>query len=311
MLLPVLCCGPSPALQRSLRFPGWESPGDVVRTSETEWSVGGKATNAARAVNRAGGQATLLGPAGGMNGARMRALLAGEEIDALWVEVETETRICQTLLDEKGHRIRELVEDAGELTPGEWAELFAHVERALPFHSALLLCGSLPAGAPEGVYAGLVELAREARRKVVMDVRGAPLRAALPWKPDLVKINAGELQQTTGETEIPNGMRALKDLGAGEVFITDGPRCAWLSEGRRIWRFDLPEIEAVNPIGGGDTVTGVTALGWIGGAGLKEAAIEGLGAGLAQTLRPRPADFEVSQARALARNIRVHRNRGN
>ncbi len=307
VLLPMLCFGPTPALQRGLRFAAWDAPGDVVRTREVDWSVGGKATNAARAVLRGGGSATLLGPAGGMNGERMKALVRDEGLEAVWVAVAAETRICQTLQTLEGRRIREVVEEAPPLLPGEWGALFAEVERALPLHAGLLLCGSLPLEAPEGIYATLVAMAKAAGRKVVLDVKGDPLRAALGKGPDLVKINRDELRETTGAEEVAEGMRTLMAMGAGAVMITDGPRQACVAEGGSLWRYELPEIDPVNPIGGGDTVTGVTALSWLGGALIEDAARLGLGAGTAQTLQPRPAEFERSEAHKFAKAISVQR----
>ena len=305
MTLPLLCCGPSPALQRALVFPAWEQSGDVVRATDVAWTVGGKATNAARAIVRAGGQATLLGFAGGDNGRRMAALLRAEGLEGLWVECESETRICQTLLDGGHRRIRELVEEAGPVSLGEWGELFAETERALLGHAALLLCGSLPRGTPSEAYATLAEIAVQHRRPWIIDAQGPALRAALPHRPWLVKINRAELAQTTGETEIPAGMAALRDAGAKLVLITDGPETAWLLDGKKTRRFLLPSIEAVNPIGGGDTVCGVAALALAEGKDPVEAARAGLAAALAQTLTPRPAEFDPAVAADFARRIRV------
>lgn len=302
---PLLCFGPSPALQRGLRFANWDQPGDVVRTREVDWSVGGKATNAARAVLRGGGNATLLGPAGGANGLRMQHLLREEGLKGVWVEVQAETRMCQTLQTVEGNRIRELVEDAGALEPTEWKALSEAVARLLPQHAGLLLCGSLPIDAPDNVLASLVDLAKAADRKVIMDVKGAPLRMALEKGPDLVKINREELRETTNTPEIEQGMSTLMHMGAGAVLITDGPRQAFLAEGTRMWRYRLPAIEAVNPIGGGDTVTGMTAMSWLNGMPLDQAARLGLGAGTAQTLHPRPAEFALAEARQYAECIRV------
>ncbi len=304
-ILPVLCFGPTPALQRGLRFADWDAPGDVVRTREVRWSVGGKATNAARAVVRGGGQATLLGPAGGMNGGRMKALLREEGLEGVWIEVAEETRICQTLQTAEGNRIRELVEDALPLSCGEWGELFAKLEQALPFHAGLLLCGSLPVDAPDEVYATGVELAKAAGRKVILDAKGAPLRAALALKPDFVKINRDELRETTALEDVKAGMHALMEMGAGAVMITDGPRRAFVAEGRKVWAYTLPEIQPVNPIGGGDTVAGVTALNWLAGVPLHEAGRMGLGAGTAQTLSAGPAEFTLDDARLYTKKIIV------
>lgn len=305
--LPLLCCGPTPALQRALAFDHWHADSDVVRTSRVHLSVGGKATNAARAIAHAGGQATVLGFAGGVNGQRMRRLLHDEGLDGVWVDTQAETRTCQTLLDGEGRRIRELVEDALPVTLHEWAEFFAHVEQALPFHAGILLCGSLPAGSPPDVYATLARLAHEAGRPVAIDAKGPELLAALREEPEWVKINLAELRAATREDDPATGIDRLIGLGVHQVLITDGPRPARARRGRKAYTLDLPEITPVNPIGGGDTVTGVTFYRHLDGASLRDAARAGLGAGMAQTLTDRPAVFDPDEADRLARAITVRK----
>jgi len=298
-VLPILCCGPTPALQRALRFSEWDSDSDVIRTSDVEVSVGGKATNAARAISCAGGEATVLSFAGGPVGERIQTLLAEEGLNGVWVETQAETRTCQTLLHPDGTRIRELVEEAQAVTLHEWAEFFAKVEQALPFHSGLLLCGSLPADSPPEVYVTLAELAHQVGKPVGVDAKGAELLAALSQEPEFIKINRGELRDSTGKEEVWDGMNALSSQGVKHVMITDGPHPAFLQSGRKRFQFTLPEIEAVNPIGGGDTVTGVTFQQILQNDGAKAAASAGLAAGLAQTLTARPAIYHTSEASRL------------
>ena len=305
--LPLLCCGPTPAVQRALTFSDWNADSDVARASRVHLSVGGKATNAARAITHAGGQATVLGFAGGDNGERMRRLLHEEGLDGVWVDTDTETRVCQTLLDSEGRRIRELVENARPVTLREWTEFFAKVEQALPFHGGLLLCGSLPDESPPDVYATLIRLAHDAGRPVAIDAKGPELLAALGEEPELVKINLRELRGATREDDPATGVDRLAGLGVGHILITDGPRPARARQGRKSFTFELPEIRPVNPIGGGDTVTGVTFLHIVNRESLRDAARAGLGAGMAQTLTTRPAVYETSEADRLARAITVRK----
>jgi 1-phosphofructokinase family hexose kinase len=288
-----------------LTFADWENGSDVARTSDVRESVGGKATNAARAVTCAGGRATVIGFAGGDTGEQMIQLLRGEGLHGIWIPVQAETRFCQTLLNAKGQRIRELVEEAKAVTPEEWAELFDQAQEALKKQHGLLLCGSLPRGAPPDVYATLARLAHEAGQPVGIDAKGEELLLALREAPELVKINRSELQAATGERDIGAGIMRLIDLGVRQVMITDGPRPAWIHDGERFSTLSLPEIEPVNPIGGGDTVTGVTFYHLVRGTRLKEAAAAGLGAGMAQTLTPRPAIFDLAKAETLAGKIRI------
>jgi len=303
---PILCAGLSPALQRTLHVPDWFSEGDVVRVDSTRESVGGKATNALRAIVRAGGDAMLLSPAGGVNGKNVQNLLAAEGLRADWIMVRSGTRICQTLLDADGRRIRELVEPSGPLSPNEWIAFFTRLEQTLPHHAAMLLCGSLPAGTPPEVPRRICDLANTAECPVILDMQGQMLMRTLPANPRLVKINREELRSSTGLPDVSDGMNRLLELGARAVLITDGPGNAWLAEGNSQWCFSLPTINPVNPIGGGDTVTGVTAYALSMNPGdICDAARRGLGAGLAQTLTSNPADFDPVTAKQLSAQIRI------
>jgi 1-phosphofructokinase family hexose kinase len=302
-ILPLLCCGPSPALQRTLTFADWASDADTVRCSRVELSVGGKATNAARAITCANGKASVLSFAGGAHGSSMKTLLEQEGLPGIWVETATETRLCQTLVDPAGHRIRELVENAMAVSSEEWERFFQAVRKALPHHSGLLLCGSLPEDAPKNTYARLMEEARNAQRPVAIDAAGPALLAALATGPDLVKINRTEACAVTGTSSITDALDALLASGASRVLLTDGPHPAWAGEVEKHYTCPLPEITPLNPIGGGDTVTGVCFLQWMRGANLPQAAVAGLAAGMAQTLTRSPARFDPAQAEAFARNL--------
>ncbi len=300
MNLPLLAVGPSPALQRELCFPGWDAPGDVVRCSSLRLSVGGKASNAVRAVHHDGGRATLLSFAGGAQGQRMRELFAAEGLEAVWVPTRAETRLCQTLLDPEGRRIRELVEEPDPVSPPEWAELHARFDQALSGHAGVLLCGSLPRNAPAGTYAGLVRRARAGHRPVLLDAKGPELLAALPERPEWVKINRAEALEATGCDSVGAAAEKLLSLGAGALLITDGSRPAFLHHGGRGRHFVQPSIEPLNPIGGGDTVAGVLMNRLLLGESPPEAARRALGAALAQALTPFPAVFDSERATAFA-----------
>ena len=68
-------------------------------------------------------------------------------------------------------------------------------------------CGSLPHGIPGDIYATLVRRIHERGGRVAIDASGAPMAAAVPAGPDLIKPNRVELGELMG-----------RDLGTlGEV----------------------------------------------------------------------------------------------
>ncbi len=302
---PVLCVGCSPALQRNLVFPDWDGSSDVVRCQEPQLSVGGKATNAARALQRLGTEVSLLSVAGGAQGEKIQGLLHAEGIQGLWVESAAETRCCQTLLREDGSRIRELVEEAASLTLREWAELFSRFEQALAFHSSVLICGSLPKEAPLDVYASLCRMAREAGKELLIDATGPGLEQALPEQARLVKINREELRASSQAASDEAAIQDLLKRGAQALLITDGPRPAFLAMGKKRWRYQLPEIKVLNPIGGGDTVAGAMAHFGLAAKQLPESTRMALACSMAQSQTANPAEFDPELAKELASQIKM------
>ena len=283
-LAPILCCGPTPALQRTLAFADWDSASDVVRASSVRLSVGGKATNAARAITCAHGTATVLSFAGSNE---IIDLLEKEGLPGHWIPTASPTRICQTLVDANGKRIRELVENAGPVSDAEWDALYTSVTDLLPTHSGLLLCGSLPEGTDPTRYADLIRIAHDQGKPVGIDAKGAEMKHALAHTPELVKIN----QQELNDLGIP-----LTDLEIPTALITNGPHPAQLLTDGTIHTFNLPKIDPLNPIGGGDTVTGVMFLHLLNGLSPQDATSHALAAGLAQTMTPNPAEFDSESA---------------
>lgn len=83
-------------------------------------------------------------------------------------------------------------------SPLEDAELRALVDVAVASLGGatwLVLCGSLPTGAPVDLYAVLTARAHEAGVRVAVDSSGAPLAVSVAACPDLIKPNLGELAE--------------------------------------------------------------------------------------------------------------------
>lgn len=302
--LPILCVGLTPAFQRCLRFEDWQAATDVIRTQDVHISVGGKATNALRAITIAGGIGSLLSVSGGNVGKAMQRSLRDEGLEAQWVEVEGETRMCQTLTDSHQGHVRELVEEAAALKNGEWGEVFSRLEQALLMHALVCFSGSLPREAPPEALATLAGICVEHGKAFVVDAVGPALLATLPHQPLLVKINRSELTKTTGSEDLKEGCNQLLSAGATSVFITDGPHPAHYFSKRDRFTLTLPAIEARHPVGGGDTATGVTALRLLTGDKPKAACKAGLAAAMAQSEHPLPARFDLERAGELERFIK-------
>jgi tagatose 6-phosphate kinase len=181
------------------------------RAREARWCASGKVLNAARALHHLGGPVRALTVVGGATGAEIRQDFTRLGVAARGVEVATPTRICTTVLDIAGRTVTELVPDAPALEGDELARFLAAYAEEAAAADVVILIGSLPAGAPPGIYRDLLA---HTPGKAVLDARGADLLEALREKPFLVKPNRDELGRTLGrelhgDAELFDAMREV------------------------------------------------------------------------------------------------------
>ena len=300
----ILCAGATPAMQRTLFFERLV-PGKVNRAYDARVTASGKVTNAARVAAALGRKTLLATFLGGDSGRFVARELESEgvEHEVVWPE-NAPTRTCSTLISSDG-QITELVEEAPPVSPEDAAELEEVVRRRLPEAEASCLIGSLPPGVPEDFHARLTRAADEAGVPVLVDAQGPPLRQALASRPFLVKPN---LEEATATLELsPSGDEERDARTAVGALLERGARWALVSVGEGgsllgnssggLWRIIPPELEAVNPIGSGDSLAAGLLHSLIGGSSVPEAAAYGTACAAANVLTPtagvvRPRDVD-------------------
>jgi len=258
-----LCASIFPALQRTLVLNTLRT-GVVNRVREVSVSIGGKAVNSARVLKTLGAEPLLFGFSGGDTGHAMERLLDAENLPHRFVRTDAPVRLCQTLLADDAGDFTELVEEGPRLPPEDWQRMqaqFASLLKETQPHS-LILSGTLPGHAPPDTYAQMLAASANTSTQVLIDASGPPLSATLAYHPTLVKINVGELFQTTGSdvpdtaeaTAIEAAAHALIAQGAAAVGITQGGSDAWLVTPTRTYRFSIPRVNVISTLGCGDAV---------------------------------------------------------
>jgi 1-phosphofructokinase family hexose kinase len=264
----ILCAGLSPAWQHTLLFDTLRM-GEVNRAREVHWCASGKVINAARAAHRlaasdgTGLRVRAMTVLGGATGAQMQGALGAEGLDVSVVETRAATRVCTTVIGCAERVVTELVEEAGALDQTELNTFRSRFRAEAQHAEAMVLMGSLPAGAPVDDFRRLVE---GLDVPTVLDIRGPELLATLPLKPFLVKPNREELARTVGqpigdETELVTAMQELVRRGAQWVLVSQGAEAVWVLGEGRLYRIRPPRIEIVNPIGSGDCLAGGIGFG--------------------------------------------------
>jgi len=305
----ILCIGTTPAAQRVMIFHKLTLDA-VNRAFTTLDGAAGKSINVAKALKTLGAHPIATGFLGGERGEFLRAIMAQKKIEAGFVTVKSPTRQCITVVDESAGTHTELVEESRPVSPADTKKFMAVIRRRIADCCAVVMSGSIASGCPPTLYRDCAQLAEKSGALSVVDAQSAPLTEALKAKPGLVKPNRAELAATVGrklksEADVMRAMRELHERGAQRVIVTAGPAPTLAFDGKLFWRVVSPCIQAVNPIGSGDTFTAGVVWRLLRGDDLGEACRWGAAAGAANALTPMPGELNRRDVIRLTKKAQV------
>ena len=170
-----------------------------------------------------------------------------------------------------------------------------------PAGTVVLLAGSLPPGAPVDAYRRLAAFGQRAGARMVVDIGGEPLLAALVARPWLVKVNAAEAVSVVGDVPTPVAIaERLRDLGAEAALVTMGLDGAVLVMDGGAWRVGPPPAVGPYSVGSGDAFAAGLLVGLARGGDIVTALRLAAGAGAANALIPGQGELDPADAERLA-----------
>jgi tagatose 6-phosphate kinase len=286
----ILCVCLSPAVDITYRV-GRLRTGATNRVTSVARRPGGKAVNVARVLHGLGDPVRLLAPVGGPSGAEFAADLGELGLPAELVPNGAATRSTVTVVDDEG-AATVLVEPA----PLDcWPALLLRAQDAVRAADAVVVSGRVPTGAPPGALGELVRRASGAGRPIVIDTSGPPLTDALRAGPTLVKPNADELAEVTGDSDAQRAARSLAaeygttvvaSLGADGVFVA-GPAGEWRAAPGAALRG--------NPTGAGDALVAGLARGLRAGTPWPDMLRDAVGLAAAAVLSPYAGEVDPAR----------------
>ncbi len=242
----------------------WQATRDVTRVRHR---AGGRGVAVARVLHTFGHEVLAAGLAGGATGELIREDLGRSGIPVAFTEIGRESRRVLEVTDTGVDRTIRLREPGPYVTTEELGRFAGDYRRLLADATAVVLCGTLPAGLPPEIYGSLATWAAEAGVPVILNAGGSALGYAAARRPDLVVPDADgdpAADPATGE--------ALLRLGAAAVAIPRPGRVAVVTKAGR-WNASLgtsgeglPEVpDGTGPESLGALVAGLVPgllLGW-------------------------------------------------
>jgi 1-phosphofructokinase family hexose kinase len=290
----ILCVAANPSIDRLFAVDGLV-PGAIHRPTGFVQVAGGKGLNVARAAARLGGEVRAAALLGGHAGRWIADQLAAEgvELHATWAEAETRSSLSVAGADEG---LTEFYEHGFPVTADEWAA-FAAMAAGLAAESAwMTLSGSLPPGAPQDGYVGLVPATRTA-----FDSRAAGIDA----RPAIVKLN--EAEAGVGAGGALAAARGLHDRSGGASIVTRGRAGAVLVTPDGDALAGSLDAEGAYPVGSGDAFLAGLVVALDRGADWPDALRAALAAGAANAAIPGAGRLDRANAELLAGQARITR----
>lgn len=298
----------NPSLDRTLEVDHLER-GGVNRAESVRIDPGGKGVNITRALRAFDIGSLAVIPYGGPDGQELVRLLAASDVPIAQVPIAGWTRSNVTLVEPGGTSTK--INAPGD--PLREEELAALAETMLaacgargngpdggsaPEASWVVLCGSLPPGVPDDVYASLTSLFTAQGIRVAVDTSGPALATTVAAGPDLVKPNREELAAAVGKPlpsigDVVAAAEQLRARGAKAVLASLGADGAVLVNGDGAVLCTADPVEPRSTVGAGDALlAGFLAAGAAGDAAVIEAVAWGRAAvGLPGSRMPGPGDI--------------------
>ncbi len=248
---------------------------------------GGGGINVARAIKKLGGAATPIYMAGGSNGEKLTAMLAGEGIRSVVLEATGNTRENLIVKDEAagcqyrfnmpgpGVRLSALVELLALLRGGEGVRY-------------LVVSGSVAPGMSLDIFDKLAAIAERKEIKLIIDTSGEALVAAVQRGAYLFKLSIHELRSLSqpGERGRAPEELALQLIGKGRcdaIVVSMGADGALLVTKDGVRHFPAPAVKVSGTVGAGDSLLAGMVLSLQRGKNLEEAVAYGCVCGAAAT----------------------------
>ena len=165
----------------------WQATRDVTRVRHR---AGGRGVAVARVLHTFGHEVLAAGLAGGATGELIREDLGRSGIPVAFTEIGRESRRVLEVTDTGVGRTMRLREPGPYVTTEELGRFAGDYRRLLADATAVILCGTLPAGLPPEIYGSLATWAAEAGVPVILNAGGSALGYAASRRPDLVVPDA-------------------------------------------------------------------------------------------------------------------------
>lgn len=239
---------------------------NIHKVSRIFKTAGGKGLNVSKVLKILGSDLIATGFLGGNAGNYIKDELDKIQIKYKFIKTNGQTRTTYTINDNKNSTTTEIREEGPTISEAENDEFFEFLASTKDENTLYTCSGSLPNGLNHKFYDRLLETLNG--NKVIIDTSGANLRHIVfdaKIKPYAIKPNIDEIRDLFGDEvdKMTNkeilSLDTFKEIPILVVSLgKDG--CIAKFEDKH-YKCTVPVIEAINPVGSGDSSIAGLAYG--------------------------------------------------
>ncbi|HEX6900380.1 MAG TPA: 1-phosphofructokinase [Thermoanaerobaculia bacterium] len=298
----------NPAIDQTLSVPGFAA-GRVNRVMESWSNAGGKGVNVAVCLADLGVAATATGFLGADNAALFESTFQRKQIADRFVRIAGDTRVGIKIVDDLNDQTTDVNFPGLSPRDEDIKELFERIAALGTRGGWFVLSGSVPAGAPDSVYAAMIDLIHGLGGRVVLDTSGAPLREALASRPEVMKPNVDELSELAGRPlaaldDVRAAVEVLLDHGVQRVAVSMGGDGAVFVDRERALLARPPRVAVRSTVGAGDAMVAGIVYGLVHDLPLADVARTATACGACAVTRI-GAGIDREEHRQLAEQVEI------
>ena len=230
------------------------------RVTNVSKTAGGKGLNIANVLRQLDQDVAATGFLGGELGDFISKRIKENGIRDDFVATQGNTRNCIAIIH-NGQQT-EILESGPEISETEAERFLSAFQEKVENVKLVTVSGSLPKGLPATFYQSVLSVCEKAGKPVLLDTKGSLLKTTLEAgasKPYMIKPNEDELADVFGEkvAGVDDIKQALDEsffAGIPWIIVSLGADGAVVKHDDHYYRVYAPKIEAVNPVGSGDSV---------------------------------------------------------
>jgi tagatose 6-phosphate kinase len=283
----------------------------VNRCDNASKTAGGKGLNVSRVIKLLGGDIVATGITGGTTGIFIKRELEQSGIKNDFLETELESRNCIAVLHEGMQT--EILESGPEFSAEQETAFLKKFITLADRASLVTVSGSLPRGLSKDFYCKLISSAVKKNIPVLLDCSGKPLAEVLKAdvKPRLIKPNRQELAELEN-ISVPEGIEEIKTILQKNkykdieiVMVSLGARGAFVKHRNKFYLASIPKVNAVNPVGSGDSTLAGLAVAIEKGLGIEDILKFSMTAGILNALEHQTGFINMDNFEKYFRQIKI------